>query len=420
MSNWTVLVVLLLVWGCSGKDSSSTAEQDQFTCPMHPTVISDKQGTCPVCGMELVRKARAGEEVKITEDLAKLLQSPDESVMASITTIKAQYKRMPMTAEAHGVVAYDTRYVHAVPARIAGRLERVYLRYAFQTVSKGQRVAEIYSPELLTAQRELLFLVEHDAANTDLIAAAKEKLVLLGATQKQVDDLIKTKETSGRFTIYSPYDGYLILAGQSMPVAVVRPTSSPGMGGGMGSAVTTPAATEQSAPATSSLVREGDYVSRGQTLFTIASQEALLLELNVPSVSAGSLHIGDSLVISISKEMTIVSVVNFVQPFFADGEEFQKVRVYVRRADLRIGQLVDAAIKRTSAAALWLPNEAIMDMGSGKIVFVKERSVFKPKPITAGMRSDGWTEIRQGIASSDEVAAKAAYLVDSESFIKSK
>lgn len=413
-----MFVVLLFVWGCSGKDSSTTAEQDQFTCPMHPTVISDKQGTCPVCGMELVRKARAGEEVKITEDLVKLLQSPDESVMASITTIKADYKEMPMTAEAHGVVAYDTRYVHAVPARIGGRLEHVYLRYAFQAVSKGQKVAEIYSPELLTAQRELLFLVEHDAANTDLVAAAREKLMLLGATQRQVDDLIKSKETSGRFTIYSPNDGYLILANQPMPVAAVRQTSSSGMGGGMGSAVATP--TTESTAVASSLVREGDYVSRGQTLFTIASQEALLLELNVPSVAAGSLHIGDSLIISISKERSMESVVSFVQPFFADGEEFQKVRVYVRVADLRIGQLVDAIIKRTSAPALWLPNEAIMDMGSGKVVFVKERGVFKPKPITAGMRSDGWTEIRQGIASSDEIAAKATYLVDSESFIKSK
>lgn len=412
-------LVVLLFLGCSGKENSTTAEQDQFTCPMHPTVISDKQGACPVCGMDLVRKARAGEEVKITEDLAKLLQSPDESVTASMATIKAEYKKMPMTAEAHGVVAYDTRYVHAVPARIGGRLEHVYLRYEFQPVAKGQKVAEIYSPELLTTQRELLFLTEHDAANTDLIGAAKEKLLLLGATQKQVDDLITTKETSGRFTIYSPYDGYLILSDQSMPAAPARQTSSSGMGGGMGSGVATPTATSASAPVGSTLVREGDYVSRGQTLFTIAGNDALRLELNVPSSSTGSLNVGDSVIIAISKSESVGSLISFVQPFFADGEEFMKVRVYISGLNLRIGQLVDATIQRTSAAALWLPNEAVMDMGTGKIVFVKSRGVFKPRTVTTGARSDGWTEIRQGIVSSDEIAAKATYLVDSESFIKS-
>ena len=74
-----------------------------------------------------------------------------------------------------GVVTYDTRNIYTIPTRIGGRLERVYLKYAFQKVSKGQKVAEIYSPELLTAQRELLFLVENDAENTTLIESAKEK-----------------------------------------------------------------------------------------------------------------------------------------------------------------------------------------------------------------------------------------------------
>src|SRR5688572_3515965 len=160
----TMLVVILaLVASCNKGDHAEHA--DTYTCPMHPTVISDKPGSCPVCGMDLVRKARAGEEVEITEDLSKLLKSPNETVIASIKTIKGEYKSMPVSTEAQGVVTYDTRNIYTIPTRIGGRLEKVFLKYAFQQVRKGQKVAEIYSPELLTAQRELIFLLENDSEN---------------------------------------------------------------------------------------------------------------------------------------------------------------------------------------------------------------------------------------------------------------
>src|SRR5687768_13897314 len=77
-----ILFVFALAAACSNKEEAH--EHDTYTCPMHPTVISDRPGSCPVCGMDLVRKARAGEEIKITEDLAKLLKSPNETVVASI------------------------------------------------------------------------------------------------------------------------------------------------------------------------------------------------------------------------------------------------------------------------------------------------------------------------------------------------
>lgn len=416
MSTWLLITSLVVLLGCNTKKDIADTK-DTYTCPMHPTVMSDKPGACPVCGMDLVRKTRTGEEVKITEDLAKLLQSPDQSIIASIKTIKAEFRKMRLTAEAHGVVTYDSRYTHVLPARMGGRLEHVFLRYAFQPVRKGQKVAEIYSPELLTAQRELLFLTTNDVDNVALITSAKEKLFLLGATTVQVDDLLRTKATTGRFTIYSPYDGYVILSNATMPATTAggTPVASSGMGGGTGSATATPVSTQT--PSTS-ILREGDYVVRGQTLFTIASSTALRAELNVPSAVAGSLHVGDAMSISFGGEVEEAKV-DFIQPFFAEGEEFLKVRVYTHAQNLHIGQLVDATIHRMSAEALWLPNEAIMDMGSDRIVFVKTRGVFKAQTIVTGARSDGWTEIKKGIASADEIAAKASYLVDSESFVRS-
>src|SRR5690606_28561843 len=112
--------------------------------------------------------------------------------------------------EAQGIVTYDTRNIYTIPSQIGGRLEKVFLKYPFQTVKKGQKVAEIYSPELLTAQRELLFLLENDSQNEALIKGARERLRLLGASESQINYLVQKRQPQNTFSIYSPYNGYVI------------------------------------------------------------------------------------------------------------------------------------------------------------------------------------------------------------------
>lgn len=418
-----LMLPLLLLAACKNNEHAEHA--DTYTCPMHPTVVSDRPGSCPVCGMDLVRKARAGEEVKITEDLARLIKSPNEVIVASIKTIKGEFKSIPASLEAQGLVTYDTRYVFTIPARIGGRLERVYLKYVFQQVAKGQKVADIYSPELLTAQRELLYLIENDRDNQSLIESAKHKLYLLGASETQVDDVVATKEAAYTFSIFSSYDGYIISESQQAPVMTASSVSAASsMGGGMGDAgMTAPQSPTQSnsSQPNSDLIREGNYVTTGQTLFKVVNTSALRIELNLPTSQSGSIKTGDEVSLDLGNGPIEKGKVDFVQPFFSEGEEFLKVRVYVTNSQqLRIGQLVTATIQLKETEALWLPKEAVLDIGLEKIVFVKERDVFKPKKVVTGIRTNGKIEIRQGLASSDEVAMNAQYLVDSESFIKSK
>lgn len=417
------LTLMLMLNSCStDKHANHT---DTYTCPMHPTVVSDRPSTCPVCGMDLVRKARQGEEVEITEDLARLIKSPNEVVITSIKTIKPEYKAMPAIVQAQGIVTYDTRYVYNIPARIGGRLEKVYLKYAFQSVRKSQKVADIYSPELLTAQRELLYLIANDNNNEILIRSAKNKLYLLGASEKQVEEVVAKKEAVYTFSIYSSHDGYVVNENQQAPSMITTPTAAASsMGGGMGdgSTASTSQAVASSAPQSNAeLTREGSYVTTGQTLFKVVSTSALRVELNVALPQAGEVKAGDKILLHLGGDKAEEANVDFVQPFFSDGEEFVKVRVYVKNAEgLRIGQLISATLQFKTTESLWLPKEAILDLGVEKVVFVKERGVFKPKKIVVGIRTNGSMEIKQGLASSDEVAANAQYMVDSESFIKSK
>ena len=425
-NNWILyLAVILLTLTSCGQDGEHAEHADTYTCPMHPTVVSDLPGRCPVCGMDLVRKARQGEKVEITEDLSKLIKSPNEVIVASIKTIRGQYKPVLVSVQAQGLVTYDTRNIYTIPARAGGRLEKIYLKYAFQPVSKGQMIAEIYSPELVTAQRELLFLLEKDPGNKPLIEASKKKLELLGFSDGQVSDLIQRKETTTKFNVYSPYSGYLITDQQAPSISVAMPSTQESTGGGMadGMGLTTSPSTKASTSGkynfTGTIVREGDYVTSGENLFTVVNSNALRIELGLPGDYSDAVSAGSKVELSFGNGMYQVASVDFVQPFFSEGQDFFKIRVYTRKTEgLHIGQLVSARINLQSTESLWVPKEAVLDLGLQKVLFLKEHGVLKPKQVVTGASAEGMIEIKSGLASSDEIAANAQYLVDSESFIK--
>lgn len=411
VSTLIVVIALNVLCGCSRESSQ---EKDTYTCPMHPTVISDKPGACPVCGMDLVRKARPGEGVEVTGELAKLVKSPNERVVGSVKTTRGEYKALPVRIEAQGIITYDTRFVYSLPARIGGRLEKVYLKYAFQPVKKGQKVADIYSPELLTAQRELLYLIANDPGNNTLIESAKTRLTLLGATQSQIESLVANKEVVRIFSIFSPYDGYVISGTQPAP-AIKNQASSSSMMGESGS----PQPAVASTPA--DLPRAGAYVAVGETLFQIVNSTALRLEMNVPVSSSGLIRVNDEVDLEDDEGKFKKANVDFIQPFLTAGEEFTKVRLFIHnQGTYKIGQLVKGTIRLKEWEALWVPATAILDKGLEKVVFIKEGGSFKPRGIATGILTDGWVEVTRGLASADEIAASAQYMIDSESFIKAR
>jgi membrane fusion protein, copper/silver efflux system len=415
--NCQLFIVLILLFSCTAKDSSHE-HSDTYTCPMHPTVVSDKPGVCPVCAMDLVRKGRPGEEVKITEELARLIKSPNEVVLASVKTVKAEYKSMPVTLKVQGVVTYDTRNIFTIPARVGGRLEKVLLKYNYQPVRKGQRVAEIYSTELVNAQREFLYLIKNDAGNQQLIDAAKSKLLLLGASEKQIVELKDEQQVTYTFSIYSPYDGFVISENQQPPLVPsnIIATNAAGMGmGASGNSRVASSTTIASVPAMS-FVREGNYVAAGQTLFRVINTNSSWIEFNVPLIQASQIEVGDTL--NWDNQAGKQLKIDFVEPFFTEGEDFIKLRSYYKGSDVSVGQLVEATINALSEASLWIPQHALLDLGLDQIVFVKERGLLKPRKVNAGLRSGEWVQIIRGLASSDEVAINAQYLVDSENFIK--
>ena len=412
---------MVATMGCTSRDQLSKA--NEYTCPMHPAIVQDKPGTCPICAMDLVRKGRPGEEVMITTELNYLLKPTNAVVISQIKTILPVQKSMNVTASFNGMITYDARRFTTIPIRFGGRVEKLFVKYNFQPIRKGQKILEIYSPELLTAQRDLLFLLNSDKENIQLIEGAKEKLRFLGVSDVQINQLILTKQESYSFAVHSPVDGYVVaetpVPGQA---ASGQSQNSASMDGGTTNGSTSNGK-QMAAPIISKelQIREGMYVSTGQVIFKVVNTEWVWAEFDVYQQDAAFIHINDPVQLTLDNNSIVIEArVHFVQPFFESGESFVKARVYLPNAgsQFRIGQLVKATFVKPEKDSWWIPLSARLNLGTKEIAFIKRRGVFRPKEIVTARQSGDWIEVLKGLDASDSLTYNAQFMIDSESFIK--
>jgi len=435
----TLLLILILFafTGCNDKhgqagEVAEAANNLEYTCPMHPQIVRDEPGDCPICGMTLVpRQTANAPAITVSTDLNYLLQPVNQTVVSNINTTQPVLKQVQNSITMSGVVTYDTRQQYIIPARFGGRIEKLYVQFNYQPVRKGQKLYDIYSPELVTAQKELLYLLQNDPTNTVLINGAKQKLQLLGATPGQINQLTRSGRETYTFSVYSPYTGYVL----DPAVTAAPPASAPGTpavgGGGMSgmgataSTSNTMGAGSNSSPTTPGggfAIREGMYVTTGQALLKVINASQVWAQFNVASGQAGQLKPGTSIAISFNQlpGKTIPSEVSLVEPVYEAGENFARVRASFPAPDKSalIGQLITGEVTYSTGAALWVPKEAVLDIGTQSVAFLKVNRVFKPVSVQVGQRASGQIEVLSGLNARDAIATNAHFLVDSESFIR--
>lgn len=404
------LAIMLVVSACENKNSVAVATASKtdakYTCPMHPQIMKDRPGSCPICGMTLVKKSgQASEGAGIS--LNTVLQPVNGNVISSVGSITPVEKVMTTEILAEGYLDFDTRTFNNIASRLSGRIEKLYIKYAFQEIHQGQRIFDIYSPDLVTAQQDLIYLTTHSAQEIELINAARQKLLLLGMTLIQVNQVIKTGKVFYSIPVYSAYEGHVHdVAHSQMPGAM--PTE-------------TPADFTNNPPLA---IKEGMYVTKGQTLFYVVNPHRLWAIIKVSQLQASTLKLNQAVQLALPDMpgKLIEGRVNFIEPVLQGGDKTTSIRVYLDNMDheLKVNTLVKASIQTGTIKALWIPKTALLDLSNSKVVWLKQGVLFKAHEVNTGLTSLNNIQVTKGLSATDSLAVNAQYLSDSESFIKTK
>ncbi|WP_462229355.1 HlyD family efflux transporter periplasmic adaptor subunit [Mucilaginibacter sp.] len=377
----------------------------KYTCPMHPQILEDHSGSCPICGMTLVKKSgQASEGAGIS--LNTVLEPVNGSVVSSVKAIVPEQKEVQTHISADGYMDFDTRTFKNIASRFSGRIEKLYIKYAFQEIHAGQRIFDIYSPDIVTAQQDLLYVSKNSPQETALINAAKQKLLLLGMSGEQVNQVIQTSKPFYSLPVYSAYEGHV----HDMPHSQMG-----------GAATTTPSDFSSNLPLS---IKEGMFVEKGQTLFNVVNPHMLWAIIKIDRSDIKALKLNQPVKITLPDlpGKTLVGKINFIEPVLQNGDKTTSIRVYLDNMDheLKVNSLVKAEIQTGETKGLWIPRSALIDLGRTQIVWLKKGAVYQAHQVRTGLVNGTVIQITKSLAVTDSLAANAQYLTDSESFIKTQ
>jgi Cu(I)/Ag(I) efflux system membrane fusion protein len=383
--------------------ANHSEQQKIYTCPMHPEIIRNEPGKCPICGMDLVEKLSEGI-TSSEKSLEFLLKPTNTYVLSQVKTLTPKQSEFPIEINVTGKITYDTREISVVSARVAGRIEKLYIKYLYQPVEKGQKLMDIYSKELVTEQENYIYLLNSDAENSPLIKTAENRLLLQGVTNDQISKLKSTKQPFQSVTIYSPYTGHLHdLTGTSVS------TDMQSMSNVKPSELT---------------IKEGMYVQKGQSVFNIYSTKKVWAVLNIYSDKISQIKVGQKVKLMINNEITLDGnfKIDFIEPEIRAGQNTIAVRVYFSNNanKIKIGSNVNAIIEAENKNGLFIPSASLIHLGNSEVVFVKDNQLFRAHKVQTGVETNNFIEIISGLTEKDTLAENAQLLMDSESFIKSK
>lgn len=425
-------LLLIVLISCNNKKEGDHSQHQQsatgkqlYTCPMpEDSVFSNKPGKCPKCGMGLVKieehdhsthqqSATSNEEGKTSNEkkdisLETLLKPTNQYVITSLPLISAKQSEEPVEIDVLGHTAYNTSSVGMISARIGGRIEKLYVKYRYQKISKGQRIMDIYSPELMTAQQNLLLLLKNDKENTTMIEAAKQRLLLLGFSQQQMQQVIQSGNSSMTIAVYSSYSGHIHEASSIGNMAQSQAGQE-----NMNTALQTTQGLN---------LKEGMYVQKGQPVFSVYDPSRLWVLLNIYPQDQFFVKAGDKVrIIPETKPGShFRATISYIEPFFRKESKTIAARVNYDNSELKlpVGTQVKATIFSGSHSGYWLPKEAVLSLGLDKIVFLKTSEGFKVHKVETGHAHNNLLQIITGLTEKDSVAVNAQYLIDSESFVK--
>ena len=392
------IIGLILGWLLFGGSSGSVTEgeghtheaaaEEIWTCSMHPQIKQDKPGKCPLCAMDLIPLVTSGG-AGIDPDAIEL--SNEAIALANIVTTKVSRGNPEKVLRLYGTIQLDERLSRSQVSHLNGRIEELFVNFTGESVSKGQPIANIYSPDLMTAQQELLEAAKMSPAQPALLAAAREKLRLWKLTDEQVAEI----ERSGKVSPIVP-----IVANTGGIVTTKR-------------------------------VEQGDYVNQGSILFDMVDLSSVWVLFDAYEVDLPYIKVGDQV------DFTLQSLpgkkfsgkVSFIDPMTDNTTRTTKVRVEAvnRGMELKPGMyanaLVNASLKQYGNEII-VPRTAVLWTGKRSVVYVKqpnaESPVFLLREIELGPSLGNSYVVLSGIAEGEEIVTNGVFTVDASAQLEGK
>jgi membrane fusion protein, copper/silver efflux system len=354
-------------------------EKSYYTCPMHPSVKSDHPGACPVCGMNLVKRT---EQVEMSKEehqsLGQVTLSPTKQVLANVATSVASRMSLEKEIRAAGKIAYAEPNFRQISARFPGRIEKLYITYEGQQVNKNDPVADVYSPEAISAQQEYLLATE--SKSDELLQQSRQKLLLWGFTESQIMKLDESKTVKNTLTIYSPINGTVWKKN----------------------------------------VQQQQYVTAGENLFDIADLSTVWMYTDVYEFEMQGVKIGQTVEATSDAypEKIFTGRITFISPTVDPSSRTIRIRAEMPNIseELKLDMFLNATIKIKLSEAIVVPTTAVLSTGTRQVVWVqKDAGIFEPRLVKVGERSNEYVQILDGINEGETIVTSGGYLIDSES-----
>lgn len=374
---------------CKHKPKPIANQQNKvyYTCSMHPRVHEDHDGNCPICGMKLIRVELADAASTHTHTITL---NATQMQLAGIQTDTIREENTGNEKILTGTVTTNENTAAEFSARLAGRVQQLFIRAIGEKVAIGQPVYSLYSEDLQEAEKEYLLAKQQqkvlhnpDVDYNQLMSAAENKLKLWGLSASQIKNLAATQKVSATTTILSN------VAGTVTDIAV----------------------------------HEGDYVTEGMTVLKMQGLNSLWVEAQLYSSETAHYKVNNAVNVSLPDlaGTIIKGKVEFINPELSDASKIDLIRISIPNPQglIRPGMQAYIAIVGGNDHSLAVPASAILTNGKGSIVWVKNMNgSFSPRMIKTGAGNQSYSPVLSGLNAGDVVVTNGAYLLNSEAIFK--